>query len=44
MMIFCLVIVECNPLIFNYKGTKKIFDISKFKALILNVLHKFFCQ
>ena len=24
MMIFCLVIVECNPLIFNYKGIKDI--------------------
>ena len=43
MMIFCLVIVESNPLIFNYKGTK-IFDISKFEALIFNVLHKFFCR
>ena len=24
MMIFCLVIVECNPLVFNCKGTKNI--------------------
>ena len=38
MMIFCLGIVECNPLVFNYKDTKKIIDIDKFNTLIFSAL------
>ena len=38
MMIFCLDIVECNPLVFNYKCTKKIIDIGKFDTLIFSAL------
>ena len=35
MMIFCLDIVECNPLVFNYKGAKKIIDIENLKLRYL---------
>ena len=41
MMIFCLVIFEWNSLIFNYKGTKKAFNIHQFYTLIFSMLYNY---
>ena len=38
MMFFCLDIVECNPLVFNYKCTKKIIDMDKFNTQLFSAL------
>ena len=37
MMIFCLDIVECNPLVFNY-NVRKIINIDKFNTQLFSAL------